>query len=797
MPRRIVRKKKKSENGIIITLDEILEKNKEVKNVSIKYGDRHKYSENTVFYLKDNFTEDNIYLITQFFIHRQEKRRKEINYCLNQNCKIFKKIILLNERIYSKEELGVDDEGWEKIVQIDIGTRLSYKKFLDYINESKLEGYFILSNTDIFFEETVLNLRKSFMSVEKSIFAISRFQYKSDGSTTQEFLIPDSQDVWIIHSNHLVCDTKKYDYNLGVPGCDNKIAMMFHKDNYKIYNCPFFIKIYHYHEDEERDYTSKDVIPGPYYYPYPVTVHRKVNELIIENDKLTKILKSNQIFWQYPVITEKRYNELNKSNENYLGIPWATMIDFNLNFGVFEEIEVKSYTTCCQHIHFRKVIPMMKKLGVNVLYTPHKIIGEDNIDGIEIRSCPLYAVNFEDPERNSDFQGKDFLEVERKYLYSFRGGSNTYYMSDIRKRIFQMEKKSDILIENSEGWHFEKTVYGGEQNKNGTYQKREDVGSYNQILLNSRYSLCPSGSGPNSIRFWESLACGSIPVLLSDKLDLPLGVNWDEAIVRVKEENIGNLDLILRNISLEEERKRREKCIEFYKKFSSFIIEEKEENMIPGVLFTSFKIELNPAIKNQLNKWKEKNPLFEIKYFSDKDVDNFFKDFEIKEASGSYFMLKNGVAKADFFRICYIYKFGGYWFDLDLDPTKIIKKKNLSFYDTGYHNVSYMLIGGVPENSLFKKLIKRISQNIKNNIKCHGKNIMNITGPKVLQKLLGEIFKDIRFEDGFFKGTEGKIYSMDEYEFHYSFVNLNTKSKFYKKLQKDNKILPFYKYNYI
>ena len=35
-----------------------------------------------------------------------------------------------------------------------------------------------------------------------------------------------------------------------------------------------------------------------------------------------------------------------------------------------------------------------------------------------------------------------------------------------------MEKKSDILIENSEGWHFEKTVYGGEQNKNGTSIKR-------------------------------------------------------------------------------------------------------------------------------------------------------------------------------------------------------------------------------------------------------------------------------------------------------------------------------------
>ena len=108
-----------------------------------------------------------------------------------------------------------------------------------------------------------------------------------------------------------------------------------------------------------------------------------------------------------------------------------------------------------------------------------------------------------------------------------------------------------------------------------------------------------------------------------------------------------------------------------------------------------------------------------------------------------------------------------------------------------------MLIGGVSGNNLFKKLLTRITTNIKNNIKCHGNNIMKVTGPKVLQSLLGEIFKDITFKDGFFKATEEKIYSTKEYQFHYTFVNVNTKSEFYKKLQKDNKILPYYKYNYI
>jgi hypothetical protein len=51
------------------------------------------------------------------------------------------------------------------------------------------------------------------------------------------------------------------------------------------------------------------------------------------------------------------------------------------------------------------------------------------------------------------------------------------------------------------------------------------------LLLDSRFTLCPSGSGPNYIRLWESLACGCIPVLLADTLDLPNHKLWDESIV--------------------------------------------------------------------------------------------------------------------------------------------------------------------------------------------------------------------------------------------------------------------------
>ena len=40
-----------------------------------------------------------------------------------------------------------------------------------------------------------------------------------------------------------------------------------------------------------------------------------------------EIMEAQNLFWQYPAITEKTFYEQNKDNENFIGFPWATMID--------------------------------------------------------------------------------------------------------------------------------------------------------------------------------------------------------------------------------------------------------------------------------------------------------------------------------------------------------------------------------------------------------------------------------------------------------------------------------------
>ncbi|MFM6205180.1 exostosin family protein, partial [Planktothrix sp.] len=59
-----------------------------------------------------------------------------------------------------------------------------------------------------------------------------------------------------------------------------------------------------------------------------------------------------------------------------------------------------------------------------------------------------------------------------------------------------------------------------------------------EILKQSVFSLCPSGSGPNSIRLWESIGYGSIPVVLSDTYLPPGDLDlWESAVVVCPEQS--------------------------------------------------------------------------------------------------------------------------------------------------------------------------------------------------------------------------------------------------------------------
>jgi hypothetical protein len=123
--------------------------------------------------------------------------------------------------------------------------------------------------------------------------------------------------------------------------------------------------------------------------------------------------------------------------------------------------------------------------------------------------------------------------AQKRYLFTFLGGST----SVLRKRLFNLRfDRSDVLIENtSDYWHWDNSQADREAR-----QRR-----YVETLAASHFVLCPRGAGAGSSRFFEVMAAGVAPVLLSDAYELTPGPAWDKFLVRVPERAIAKLPKIL------------------------------------------------------------------------------------------------------------------------------------------------------------------------------------------------------------------------------------------------------------
>jgi len=276
------------------------------------------------------------------------------------------------------------------------------------------------------------------------------------------------------------------------------------------------------------------------------------------------IMAKFNIDWEDDILIEKKFFEQRQNDPLYIGFPWATVIrkgssQIALKSELIKHINKNNeYYTCCQSIHYAKLIKFFKQLNIKCVYASHKLRDVDVIEDIVIKPCPLYAISVEDSERNAILRDINLLETKRQYLYSFVGGYMKNYLCDIRLRIFELLQKDNCLIINTGDWHFQDIVYGkGNEDLDKSFE-------YNRILLNSRYVLCPSGTGENTIRFWEALGIGSIPILLNNNLDLPEHELWNDAIIYIEEDQLDTIDEILTGISQDKENEMRKNCIRIY-----------------------------------------------------------------------------------------------------------------------------------------------------------------------------------------------------------------------------------------
>ncbi len=75
-----------------------------------------------------------------------------------------------------------------------------------------------------------------------------------------------------------------------------------------------------------------------------------------------------------------------------------------------------------------------------------------------------------------------------------------------------------------------------------------ELNNFIDITARSKFSLCPRGYGKSSFRLYEAMQLKSVPIYVTDYEWLPWKneINWDDIIISVNQNNIGNIkDIII------------------------------------------------------------------------------------------------------------------------------------------------------------------------------------------------------------------------------------------------------------
>ncbi|MGC4042630.1 MAG: exostosin family protein [Armatimonas sp.] len=118
-----------------------------------------------------------------------------------------------------------------------------------------------------------------------------------------------------------------------------------------------------------------------------------------------------------------------------------------------------------------------------------------------------------------DFEFPQVPMKDRDLLYSFLGTSATHPLRD-----------TVLSLKHPDGHCADMSI------NSVSIDERRKV--YKAIMARTKFALCPRGVSPSSVRLFEVMEAGCVPVILSDELILPEGPNWDEIIVKIPESDV-------------------------------------------------------------------------------------------------------------------------------------------------------------------------------------------------------------------------------------------------------------------
>ena len=179
---------------------------------------------------------------------------------------------------------------------------------------------------------------------------------------------------------------------------------------------------------------------------------------------------------------------------------------------------------------------------------------------------------------------------------------------------------------------------------------------------------------------------------------------------------------------------------------------------IPKVIYlTSYTKDIPDYV---LKNWKTLNPEYEIKLYDNIDCIKFLGEEFEQEHIDIFNYIDSGPIKADFWRVCILYAYGGVYSDIDIEPIVPINdfiEDNVTFLtsDSIFRNaLNPHFIIATKNNIILKKCIDMYVDMYRNKVKYEywKWSIVNILSP-IINEYLSINIKFIQFQSNEYKNN--------------------------------------------
>lgn len=117
---------------------------------------------------------------------------------------------------------------------------------------------------------------------------------------------------------------------------------------------------------------------------------------------------------------------------------------------------------------------------------------------------------------------------DRNLLFSFMGDVLT---APVRRILSRLQHPRSLFVDTS--WESQEVMWKGSTERREVFWDR-----YVELGRRSKFILCPRGLSPSSIRLFETMCMGRVPVIIADEWLHPEGPQWEKFSIQVPERDV-------------------------------------------------------------------------------------------------------------------------------------------------------------------------------------------------------------------------------------------------------------------